>query len=68
MIAPPVCDINGSTRILQSTIHLPELIGDTLNRTHGTQKNLNISLFLLTIFGPIYFGPPYMATRGASYC
>ena len=31
--------------------------GTILNRTHGTDKNLYISLFLLTIFGPIYYGP-----------
>ena len=30
----------------------------TLNRTYGTHRNLSISLFLLTIFGPIYSGPP----------
>ena len=29
-----------------------------LNRTYGTHKNLYISLFLSTIFGPIYYGPP----------
>ena len=29
-----------------------------VNRTYGTHKNLNTSLFLLTIFGPIYCGPP----------
>ena len=27
-------------------------------RTCGTHKNLHISLFLLTIFGPIYYGRP----------
>ena len=29
------------------------LRGTILNRTHGRHKNLYISLFLLTIFGPI---------------
>ena len=29
-----------------------------LNRTYGAHKNLYISLFLLTSFGPIYYGPP----------
>lgn len=29
-----------------------------VNRTYGTHKNLYIYLFLLTIFGPIYYGPP----------
>ena len=32
--------------------------GTILNRTCGTDKNLYISLFLLTRFGPIYYGPP----------
>ena len=35
------------------------LRGTILNRTYGTHKNLHISLLLLTIFGPIYCGPPY---------
>ena len=29
-----------------------------VNRTYGTHKNLHISLFFQTIFGPIYYGPP----------
>ena len=29
-----------------------------LNRTYGTHENLDISLLLLKIFGPIYYGPP----------
>ena len=29
-----------------------------INRTYGTQKHLHVYLFLLTIFGPIYYGPP----------
>ena len=29
-----------------------------MNRTYATYKHLYISLFLLTIFGPIYHGPP----------
>ena len=29
--------------------------GGILNTTSGTNKNLYISLFLLTIFGPIYY-------------
>ena len=29
-----------------------------LNRTYGTNKNLHISLFLLTISGPVYYAPP----------
>ena len=31
--------------------------GTILNRTYGTHKNQYISLFLPTIFGPIYCGP-----------
>ena len=34
------------------------LRGTILNRTHGIHQNLYISLFLPTIFGPIYYGPP----------
>ena len=34
------------------------ITGTILNRTYGTHKNLHISLFLLTIFGPTYYGPP----------
>ena len=34
------------------------LRGTILNRTYGTDKKLYISLFLPTIFGPIYYGPP----------
>ena len=34
------------------------LRGTILNRTYSTHKNLYISLFLLTIYGPIYYGPP----------
>ena len=41
-----------------SSPYLLVLRGITLNRTYGTLKNLYISLFLPTIFGPIYCGPP----------
>ena len=34
------------------------LRGAIVNRTYGTHKNLYTSLFLLPIFGPIYYGPP----------
>ena len=34
------------------------ITGVILNRTYDTHKNLHISLFLLEIFGPIYYGPP----------
>ena len=32
--------------------------GTTINRTYGTHKKLSIFLFLLTVFGPINYGPP----------
>ena len=34
------------------------LRGTIVNRTYGTHKNLYISLFFPTIFGPINYGPP----------
>ena len=34
------------------------LRGTIANRTYGKDKNLDIYVFLLTIFGPIYYGPP----------
>ena len=34
------------------------LRGTIVNRTYGRYKNLYIYLFLLTIYGPIYCGPP----------
>ena len=34
------------------------LRGTRVNRTYGTHKNPYLHLFLLTIFGPIYYGPP----------
>ena len=38
-------------------LHTAVLRGTTVNRTYGTYSNLDISVFLLTIFGPIYYGP-----------
>ena len=32
--------------------------GGIVNRIYGTHKNLSIYLFLLEVFGPIYYGPP----------
>ena len=32
--------------------------GTIVDRTYRIHKNLYIYLFLLTIFGPIYYGPP----------
>ena len=48
--------------------HAPPLLRRTIvNRTYGTHKNLDIYLFLLTMFGPtgrsIYYGPPPLALR-----
>ena len=34
------------------------LRGTIVNRTYGTHKNLDVYLFLLTILGSIYHGPP----------
>ena len=34
------------------------LRGTLVNRTYGGLKNLYIHLFLLTIFGSIYYRPP----------
>ena len=34
------------------------LRGTLVNRTYGGHKNLYINLFLLTIFGPVYYRPP----------
>ena len=34
------------------------LRGTIVNRTYGTHKNLYVSPFLLTIFGPVNYGPP----------
>ena len=38
----------------------PNVVGwHIANRTYGTGKNLvYIHLFLLTVFGPVYYGPP----------
>ena len=38
--------------------HTLLLRGTIVNRTYCRHKNLYISLFLLTIFGPINYGPP----------
>ena len=32
--------------------------GTLVNRTYGGHKNLYIHIFLLTIFGPVYYRPP----------
>ena len=44
-----LCDIGSELRLMRGAI---------LNRTYGTHKNLHVSLFLQTAFGPVYYGPP----------
>ena len=34
------------------------LRGTIVNTTSGTHKNLYVKAFLLTIFGPVNYGPP----------
>ena len=45
----------------KGTCHWPSadrlLRGTVVNRTYAIYKNLSIYLFLVTIFGPIYYGP-----------
>ena len=52
--------IQGATWFLGPSryVSLCTFDGTILNRGYGTPKNLCISLFLPTIFGPIYYGPP----------
>ena len=38
-------------------LYIP-LRGTIVNRTYGTHKHLYINLFLLTMLGPVYYGPP----------
>ena len=40
-----------------STYLVRPIPGGTVNRTYGTHKNQYVYLFLLIIFGPIYYGP-----------
>ena len=37
---------------------VPLLRGAIVNRTYGAHKKLYFCLYLLTVFGPIYYGPP----------
>ena len=32
--------------------------GNVVNRIYGAHKNIYIYIILLSIFGPIYYGPP----------
>ena len=43
---------------LQKQIEKALLRGTIVNRTYGIHKSVHIQTFLLTIFGPINFGPP----------
>ena len=62
MCASDSCSGTGSLSygqvLLQYQCERCLLQGAILNRTYGTHKNLFISLFLLRILGPIYYGPP----------
>ena len=53
---PTVRPVDRPSNILISEFHL--LRGAIVNRTYDTHKNLYVSPFLLTIFGPVNYGPP----------
>ena len=53
-LVSPVFEAAGQAFVAQVRFLLR---GTLLNRTYGTDKNLHILLFLLEIFGPIYYGP-----------
>ena len=40
---------------VKTSTTIPLLRGTIVNRTYGIDENLYIHLFLLTIFGPIYY-------------
>ena len=44
--------------VIVASIVVLTVVGAILNRTYGINKNLYIYLFLLTMFGSIYYGPP----------
>ena len=49
----------GNAKFVKQLKTVQQLLrGTILNRTYGIDKNLHIYLFLLTIFGPNYYGPP----------
>ena len=54
-LTPSGLYIYGQSGAVRSTL----LRATTLNRTYGTHKHLHISLFVRTIFGPFYCGPPF---------
>ena len=60
LLSPPVILVQGIyiTKAVMLYVLHQYLRGAIVNRTYGTNKNLYTSLFLLTIFGPIYYGPP----------
>ena len=47
--------------MLDEVTHATQIVlrGTIVNRTYGTNKNLDNSLFLQPIFGPIYYAPPF---------
>ena len=49
-----------AARVLPPCLWGTVLRGTIVKRTYGMHKNLYISLFLLTRFGPIYYGPPHV--------
>ena len=62
--APASADVAGCCccsclLLLLLSLRAPSVLlrGTLVNRTYGKHKNLNIYLFLLTLFGPIYYGP-----------
>ena len=48
----------GGMRYIYAGMRYILLRGTVVNRTYDTRKNLYTSSFLLTIFGPINYGPP----------
>ena len=59
----PRCGIGREDLIIRTRYYLR---GTRVNRTHGTHENLYIHQFLLTIFGPINYGPVIIASRPAA--
>ena len=55
---PSISEQRGKALRWHSEFWTPLLRGTIANRTYGIHKNLHVSLFLLTIFGAINYGPP----------
>ena len=61
-----VCEKKRKKRRTNACVpHSPRFLlrGTILNRTYGAHKNLYISVFLLTVLGPIQYGPPQQKER-----